>query len=689
MKEIVIGLIQLGTILILLSMLCICWNKQINIKNLKGNFTLIVFCLIYWLFCNTMRIFSESDKTILFWHEAKYLSVLPLPSLLLSFILTYIKKEVWLKNKLLIVIMSAIPFLTLISIVTDPVLHLFRIDMEVVFINRMATVITHNGPFFWINVVYTYSVMVLSILFLLIHYHKLPKYYRTQPLIFILGLLPPFFLNISYVFTIFEEIYDQTALAFVVTGLSYFWALYYFSTPEIIPIARELIIENMHHLLVVTDINNKIVDSNKSAKSVLKRFNIDALNISFDDSFKCDLAQAGVTLQERKEDKEIDIILDGEVKHYAYKKSPILHRHETIGHLHMFNDITNMKSMMLKLEEMATIDPLTQLHNRIYFNQSLDDLAKDAILPLSIIKGGINGLKMINDSLGNEVGDELIISTAHIFKEELQNKGFIARVSGDEFVAVLQNTSESDSKEYISQILNRCKDVQISHAKLSLCVSYSTMTNKEDSIRQHVKEANSNMYRKKLTESQSTRSSIIESLKTALEQSDFETKAHAERTQALAIKVGQKIGLSDSKLNDLSMLSVLHDIGKISIPDHILLKPSRLTDEEFEIIKTHSEKGYAIAIASPELVSIAKGILHHHERWDGGGYPSGLAQEDIPIEARLITIVDAYDVMTNDRPYHKAISQRDAINELIRCRGTQFDPTLVDVLLGILEDANK
>jgi HD-GYP domain-containing protein (c-di-GMP phosphodiesterase class II) len=154
----------------------------------------------------------------------------------------------------------------------------------------------------------------------------------------------------------------------------------------------------------------------------------------------------------------------------------------------------------------------------------------------------------------------------------------------------------------------------------------------------------------------------------------------------LALKLGKNLNFQDNQLDELSLISTLHDIGKISITDNIILKPSKLTKKEYEIMKTHSEIGFKIANSTPELIPIAKSILTHHEWWNGGGYPIGLKGEKIPLIARIISIIDAYDAMTNDRPYRKAHSKEYVIKELLRCTGKQFDPVLVDKFIGIINE---
>ncbi len=221
---------------------------------------------------------------------------------------------------------------------------------------------------------------------------------------------------------------------------------------------------------------------------------------------------------------------------------------------------------------------------------------------------------------------------------------------------------------------------------ISLALGVATKTDIKEKIDKAITEAEEDMYRKKLLESKSARSAMILSLEKALFEKSYETEEHTRRLKAMARKVGKAFGMSDSQLNDLAVLAALHDIGKIAIPEEIIKKPGPLTSEEWEQVKKHSEIGYRIAQSSTELNTIPLGILHHHERWDGTGYPYGLKEEEIPLIARVIAVVDAYDVMTHDRPYKKAISKEEAVAELKRCSGSQFDPEVVEMFIKIIEE---
>jgi HD-GYP domain-containing protein (c-di-GMP phosphodiesterase class II) len=153
-------------------------------------------------------------------------------------------------------------------------------------------------------------------------------------------------------------------------------------------------------------------------------------------------------------------------------------------------------------------------------------------------------------------------------------------------------------------------------------------------------------------------------------------------------KLALVLGVTMRHISDLSLLSKFHDIGKVGVPDRILFKPSTLTTEEMLEMQRHCEIGHRIAQSAPDLAPIADWILKHHEWWNGKGYPLGLKGEDIPLECRILAIVDAYDAMTNNRPYRKALSPKKALIELKRCSGTQFDPCLVSKFVEMLEQEN-
>src|SRR4030042_3500532 len=357
------------------------------------------------------------------------------------------------------------------------------------------------------------------------------------------------------------------------------------------------------------------------------------------------------------------------------------------------NDINSMLDDLEKTQDkvkyMSFHDSLTGLYNRTYFEEELRRLDTKGHLPLSIVIGDINGVKLINEALGYEKGDELINKISKILKNCFRAEDIIARWGCGEFIIVLPNTVEKDTLKIIERIKQSCKKNSSKTMPLSISIGVFSKRNSSQNMEDIIKKAEDMMYRNKLIERQSARSSIISSLEKTLAERDYETKEHVQRMKIFAKQMGEKLKLSAGQLDELNLLAALHDLGKLAIADSIILKPGKLNDEEWKLIKKHPEIGYRISQSSLQLAPISNAILSHHENWDGSGYPHGLRKSGIPLISRIISIVDAYDAMTSDRPYRKAMSKADAIKELKRCSGTQFDPDLVKFFIDNVLTSNK
>lgn len=347
-------------------------------------------------------------------------------------------------------------------------------------------------------------------------------------------------------------------------------------------------------------------------------------------------------------------------------------------------DITERKVMEERLRYLSEVDILTGLYNRYSFEEKIKELNYEKYLPLGIIMGDVNGLKLINDTFGHLEGDNLLKNISKILKEICHPKGYVFRWGGDEFIILIPNCGEAQCEQIIKDINNRCEKVEYKFMQLSIALGEGIKYSLEEDIYECIKKVEEKVYRQKLLDKKSIKSSIMESLKKSLEEKNMETNEHTDRVAKYALAIGEKLNLKISELDELTLASTLHDIGKIGVNEEILLKPGKLTKEEFEIMKTHTEKGYRIINASSELGSVAKCVLTHHERWDGSGYPLGLKGEEIPLMARIINIVDSYDVMTTDRIYKKAIGKHEALKELKKCAGTQFDPEMVECFIKCL-----
>lgn len=349
-------------------------------------------------------------------------------------------------------------------------------------------------------------------------------------------------------------------------------------------------------------------------------------------------------------------------------------------------DVTRKKAMDERVRYLSYHDKLTGLYNRAWFDEQIKILEAEEKYPFTVIIGDMNGLKVANDLFGHKTGDTLLAVTAEILRRCCRDSDVISRLGGDEFAILLPGAGEEVAREVCQRIRSHCAATRMKPLNPSIALGHATKYNSTEPLEELMKEADDRMYRNKLNVSNSLRSSLIMSLQASLEEKTMETRVHAERIKNTSLAVGRKLGLSDNLLDQLSLASMMHDIGKIGIPDSILTKPGKLTPDEWDVMKKHCEIGYNILNTSTNMQAVGEFILHHHERWDGTGYPKMLAGDAIPLLSRIISVVDSYDVMCHHRVYSHSMTVEEAIRELRRCKGTQFDPRIVDVFCEMLEN---
>ncbi|UYO61153.1 PAS domain S-box protein [Acetobacterium wieringae] len=364
--------------------------------------------------------------------------------------------------------------------------------------------------------------------------------------------------------------------------------------------------------------------------------------------------------------------------------APIRTKNGSIGGVVMvFRDITLSREKKRRIEYLSYHDELTGLYNRRFYEQLFSQ--KETILahPMAFVMGDVNGLKLTNDVFGHTIGDLLLKEIAKTLKVASGARHRVIRWGGDEFMIVMPGSDLKDAERLVKRIKEQLKAVCINGTiEASVSFGMALKKSRDDEPGPVLKKAEEMMYQIKLLESKSMRGTTINALLAALDEKKAETKAHTLRLSDHVMKLAEQLSLNVEAKNRLILLTMLHDIGKVGIPDYILGKPGRLTEEEWQIMQTHSEIGYRIASNVPELHVVTEEILHHHEKWDGSGYPSGLSGEKIPLNSRILAVVDAYDVMTHDQVYQPARSHEEAIAELRAQAGSQFDPRLVEPFIN-------
>jgi diguanylate cyclase (GGDEF)-like protein/PAS domain S-box-containing protein/putative nucleotidyltransferase with HDIG domain len=363
--------------------------------------------------------------------------------------------------------------------------------------------------------------------------------------------------------------------------------------------------------------------------------------------------------------------------------SPIMNLHnQMLGVVLVFRDVTQKQKQRRQIEYLSFHDSLTGLYNRRFFEEEMRRLDTPRNYPLTIIMADLNGLKLTNDAFGHHEGDKLLKQAASLFRTYLRAEDIAARWGGDEFAILMPQTTSKDAEQIVQRIIQGGNKLNTDKGILSIAFGWDTKTDSTKDMESIFKNAEEYMYKKKISESQGVRGLTIKTIINTLFEKSPREESHSKRVRELAMKIAKALNLSQHQIDDIATLGLLHDIGKIIVSDEILEKPGRLKQDEYDEIKKHPAIGYRMLTATNEFASIAEGVLSHHERWDGKGYPKGIKGEEIPIESRIIAIADAYDAMTSSRPYRKdGMSLEKARQELIDYAGTQFDPDIVSLII--------
>lgn len=365
-----------------------------------------------------------------------------------------------------------------------------------------------------------------------------------------------------------------------------------------------------------------------------------------------------------------------------------------------------------ELARLASTDLLTGLYNYAYLQERISEYFSDASEshPLTMIILDIDYFKHYNDIHGHQTGDLLLVMIADILNEKVKDRGFAARYGGDEFVIVLPGTDSAIAMEMAEDIRGELKmqhfpgETYQPEGRLTISCGIAEYPLHAHNTKDLFKYADQALYRAKSLnknkvelyysvfdslEMKDDEMNLLNSIRTlvsVINAKDRYTYGHSERVTNHSLSLARRLDLPEDQLRLLGYAAFLHDIGKIEIDREVLNKVGPLTSEEWELLKQHSQWGSDIVKAVPQLYPTVPVILHHHENFDGSGYPAGLQGKEIPILARIIRVTDSYDSMVSHRPYRQNLSVSAATQELKVNAGTQFDPELVSHFLNIIQE---
>lgn len=346
-----------------------------------------------------------------------------------------------------------------------------------------------------------------------------------------------------------------------------------------------------------------------------------------------------------------------------------------------------VRTSIEEIREQGIRDSLTGLHNRRFFEETIRELGSGQMDPVTVVMCDVNGLKLINDGMGHKWGDRLIKRAKEVLLEIAGEKDTVARIGGDEFAVVMP---QNDGSGVDLRFRDAMASANSEGYDIPLHMAWGTASGNaaNHSIDEIVKDADERMYALKEIQREDARGGILKFFLNTIKSREKRRTSHMDRCRSIMERFLKTVPEIDGPFRKrMVRLAAIHDIGLIGVDREILSKKAPLSDEEMREVRSHPEIGYRIAFAVPNLSDLADAILHHHQRWDGQGYPlrkSPVSGEDIPLESRIMSLVDSYEAMTH-REYSPVLSHSEAIEEIRSCAGSQFDPIWTERFVSFLE----
>lgn len=458
-------------------------------------------------------------------------------------------------------------------------------------------------------------------------------------------------------------------------------------------VAFESLFRNSHDAIVRIDINQRVIDINERFE-ILFGYKLDEIKGKEVDKLIANEAVLGDSIEltnrlmsgEKVSVEGLRYSKNGSARMYFVQGVPIIAAGVIIGGYGIYTDITERKAAEEKAFFMSYHDQLTGLYNRRFFEVEFERLSTERNMPMSLVMGDVNGLKLINDAFGHGSGDEFLKRIAVTLRDNYREGELIARLGGDEFVILLPQTSLAVTEKIVQRLKAALSRERFKGLELSMAFGFGCKCDQVESNLHLFNRVEDDMYRNKLVESPAVKSQMFNTVIQTLHNKNEREELHSIVVSEYCKQIAEALMMSPRFILEMKTIGWLHDIGKIAVSDKILDKVGSLTDAEWKKVKKHSEIGYRILNSIHEFTELSEFILYHHERYDGSGYPKGLQREEIPLQSRILAVADAYEAMTHNRTYREALTPEEAIDELLRNSGTQFDPAIVKSFVTLIKE---
>jgi PAS domain S-box-containing protein/putative nucleotidyltransferase with HDIG domain len=728
-------------------------------------FGLLTLALCEWSIGYAFELSSANLSTQIFWAKTEYLGIVTIPFAWLLFSILYTGNERWLRPRVLIAL-AVEPLTTLALVWTNDWHGLVWSQMVAQSVGSVSIMSLSYGDWFWVHTAYSYALMFIATVLLLRTIVRAPSLYRGQAVILVIGALAPWIGNALYLSHASPfPFFDLTPVAFTVSGVAFAWDVARHQLLDVVPVARDILVESMNDAVFVLDPRNRIIDVNPAAQALL------GLNVSMLIGAPIeqvlapwhDLVERYIGVAAAHE--EVTLGTGAEQRWFNLRISPLRDRRgELTGRLVVARQVTERVRAEMALRrardelevrvqertaELAqanaalqaevnerrraeeaehrqrVVAEQTSLENTRLFKaeqnrraelSSLFDLSRalatvppdfDSILKL-VTRQAVETIHITLAGVLLLENDQVVVRAIYP-RRVLGHRLRVGRRDPLELFPFCQHLMEQNDPQVVRADESAMSDLERDALFLGLCRSICLIPLHADHRRlgllllgEQRSETREPFTPEKIrlarsigdqTASALRRAQLFDelerayletvlSLANAVEAKDSYTGDHVQNVAHMALEVGRELGLSGAELEALHFGAILHDIGKIGIPDAILKKPAKLTAEEWSIMRQHPVIGERILAPIQHLQDAAKIVRHHHERYDGKGYPDGLCGEAIPLAARILTVVDSYSAIVDRRTYKAARSHEEAVAELRRCAASQFDPRIVEIFLA-------